>query len=150
VFKAILAIAGLTAAVAATAPSGLPVVVVHAPKADLHLEVARTDPEMERGLMYRTAIAPHTGMLFVFQTDAPVEFWMKNTLVPLDMIFIAADGTVRKIYAGVPAPAPNVPDEKIPREPGVAKYVIELGAGEAQRDGIVRGVRLVVPDAAHA
>lgn len=146
---AILAIAVFATAVAANAPS-LPVVVVHAPKADLHLEVARTDPEMERGLMYRTAIAPHTGMLFVFQTDAPVEFWMKNTLVPLDMIFIAADGTVRKIYAGVPAPAPNVSDEKIPREPGVAKYVIELGAGEAQRDGITEGVRLVVPGTAHA
>lgn len=150
-FKATaLAVSLLAAAVAATPQSGLPVVVLHAPKADLRLELATTDAQLERGLMYRTAIAPHTGMLFVFQTDSPVEFWMKNTLVPLDMIFVAANGTVRKIYTDVPPPAPGAPDQEIPLEPGVAKYVIELGAGEAQRDGITEGVRLVVPGAAHA
>ncbi|HEY1655198.1 MAG TPA: DUF192 domain-containing protein [Candidatus Tumulicola sp.] len=140
----------LAPAIATTAPSGLPVVVVHAPSADLHLEVARTPADQERGLMNRTAIAPHTGMLFVFERDDAVEFWMKNTLVPLDMIFIGSDGAVRKIYANVPAPLPSLPDERIPREPGVAKYVIELGAGEAARDGITQGSRLVIPDLARA
>jgi uncharacterized membrane protein (UPF0127 family) len=134
----------LVTMVAAGAAPALPVVVVQAPKADLRLEVATTPTQQERGLMGRTAIPPGSGMLFVFDSDAPVEFWMKNTLVPLDMIFVAADGTVRTVYRSV-APAPAaLADAKIPREAGVAKYVIELGAGEAQRAGIGTGVRLII------
>ncbi len=84
----------------------LPTVVVHAPRADLTLEVARTEAQREHGLMDRTAIAPHTGMIFVFERRRrPSNFWMKDTLVPLDMIFIAADGTVRRVFANVPVVA---------------------------------------------
>ncbi len=122
--------------------AALPVVVVHAPHADLTLEVARTEAQREYGLMNRTQLAPHTGMLFVFGGDAPVAFWMKDTLVPLDMAFIAADGTVRKVFADVAVVARSLPDADIPRESDVAKYVIELPAGEAARDGIAAGVRL--------
>ena len=85
-------------------------------------------------------------MIFVFQSDGPVEFWMKNTRVPLDMIFIAADGTVRSVYSNVPTVASSLPDDKIPLWGGVAKYVIELGAGEATRAGIVAGIRLDLTD----
>ena len=120
----------------------LPTVVVHAPKAQLALEVARTDAQRERGLMDRTSVAPHTGMIFVFDRDQPVDFWMKNTLVPLDMIFVAAGGTVRRVFADVPVVAPSLPDAQIPRESAQAKYVIELAAGEAARDGIVAGTKL--------
>ena len=148
-FVLALAVA-LVPAVAAGAPPGLPVVVVRAPNADLRLEVARTPADQERGLMNRAAIAPHSGMLFVFAQDGAVEFWMKNTLVPLDMIFIGADGAVRKIYANVPAAPPSLSDERIPREPGVAKFVIELNAGEAARDGITEGSHLTIPAAASA
>ena len=129
----------LSAAVLAAA---LPTVVVHAPRADLTLEVARTDAQRARGLMDRTAVPPHTGMIFVFDTDAPVDFWMKDTLVPLDMIFVAADGTVRRVYANVPVLHGGIGDEAIPREDGTAKYVIELHAGEASQDGIAAGVKL--------
>ncbi len=120
----------------------LPVVVVHAPRADLTLEVARTEAQREYGLMNRVTIAPHTGMIFVFERDEPVEFWMKDTLVPLDMIFVAADGTVRRVYASVAVVKPSLPDGKIPREPGAGKYVIELRSGEAALDGIVTGTKL--------
>lgn len=120
----------------------LPTVVVHAPKAQLALEVARTDAQRERGLMDRTSVAPHTGMIFVFDRDQPVDFWMKNTLVPLDMIFVAAGGTVRRVFADVPVVAPSLPDAQIPRESAQAKYVIELAAGEAARDGIAAGTKL--------
>lgn len=120
----------------------LPTVVVHAPRADLTLEVASTDVERARGLMNRTSVPEHTGMLFVFQGDDPVDFWMKDTLVPLDMIFVAADGTVRRVYADVPVLDASVDDGAIPRESGRAKYVIELRAGEAANDGIASGVRL--------
>jgi uncharacterized membrane protein (UPF0127 family) len=120
----------------------LPMVTVQAPKATLHLEVASTDAQREHGLMDRTHLGAHDGMIFVFAADAPVSFWMKNTLIPLDMIFVGQDGTVRRIYANVPVLPPNTPDDRIPLEPGTAKYVIELNAGEAERDGIVAGTKL--------
>lgn len=120
----------------------LPAVVVHAPHADLTLEVARTESQREYGLMNRTQLAPHNGMIFVFGGDGPVAFWMKNTRIPLDMVFVAADGTVRRVFANVAVVSPALPDADIPREAGVAKYVVELPAGEAAKDGIAAGVRL--------
>jgi uncharacterized protein len=120
----------------------LPTVVVHAPKADLTLEVARTDAQREHGLMNRTELAAHTGMIFVFERDEFVSFWMKNTLVPLDMIFAGADGTVRRVYANVPVLHPQPSDAQIPLESAQAQYVIELRAGEAAKDGIADGVKL--------
>ena len=84
----------------------------------------------------------HSGMLFVFPADARVAFWMKDTLVPLDMVFIAADGTVRSIAARVPTVPPETPDDRIPLRFGRARYVIELPAGESSRDGIATGVHL--------
>jgi uncharacterized protein len=122
--------------------AALATIVVHAPKADLTLETARTEPAREEGLMDRAVLPPHTGMLFVFERDERVDFWMKDTLVPLDMIFIAGDGTVRRVFSNVPVVAPTLPDEQIPREGAQAKYVIELPAGEASADGIVEGVKL--------
>jgi uncharacterized membrane protein (UPF0127 family) len=131
-------VAVLTAAVA----SALATIVVHAPKADLSLEVARTESQREHGLMDRRVVSPHTGMLFVFERDENVDFWMKDTLLPLDMIFVAADGTVRRVFSNVRVVAPTLPDEQIPREGAQAKYVIELAAGEASVDGIAAGVKL--------
>ncbi len=61
--------------------------------------------------MDRKSVAPHTGMIFVFDGDGPVEFWMKDTLEPLDMIFVGADGKVRRIYANVPVVAAGVGDD---------------------------------------
>jgi uncharacterized protein len=120
----------------------LPTVTVAAPRAELTLEVARTPVQREYGLMNRTAVPAHTGMIFVFERDEPVDFWMKQTLVPLDMIFVASDGTVRRVFANVPVVSPALPDDQIPREGANAKYVIELHAGEAALDGIAAGVRL--------
>lgn len=117
-----------------------------APSAQLHLEVASTGAQRECGLMYRTSLPEHTGMLFVFAADAPLEFWMKNTLVPLDMVFVAADGTVRTVYANVATVPSTLPDDRIPLEPGVAKYVIELPAREAARDEIFTGTKLDLAD----
>lgn len=137
----ILAAALQTALPAAQA---LPQTTVRAPKAVLHLQVASTEAQRERGLMSVRVLRAHTGMLFVFDSDAPVAFWMKDTLVPLDMVFIGADGSVRRVFANV-APAPlSMPDSQIPREQAQAKYVIELPAGEAARDGLTTGVRLAI------
>jgi len=139
VFSAI----AIAAALALASPNPtLPSIRVVAPRADLTLETANTPAQRERGLMSRTRLAAHTGMLFVFDSDGPVSFWMKDTLIPLDMIFVATDGTVREIFSDVRPVAPGTPDAAIPLESANARYVIELAAGEAARDGIVRGVRL--------
>ena len=105
-----------------------------------------TEAQRERGLMDRTTVPPHTGMIFVFDGDEPVEFWMKDTLVSLDMVFVAADGSVRRVYADVPVLRTDVDDDAIPREGATAKYVIELHAGDAAKDGIAAGVRLDLHD----
>lgn len=120
----------------------LTTMTVHAPRADLVVEVARTEAEREHGLMDRKVLAAHTGMLFVFDADEPVAFWMKDTLVPLDMIFIGTDGRVRRVFANVAVVAPALADDRIPRESAAARYVIELPAGEAAADGIAAGVQL--------
>jgi uncharacterized membrane protein (UPF0127 family) len=89
-----------------------------------------------------THLQRHTGMLFIFEKDAPVDFWMKDTLIPLDMVFVSANGMVRKVYASVPVVARTLADSDIPIEGAVAKYVIELPAGEASDDGLVAGARV--------
>jgi uncharacterized protein len=121
----------------------LPTIAVHAPNATLTLQIAKTESERELGLMSVTKLPAHTGMVFVFDEDAPIEFWMKDTLVPLDMVFVAADGTVRSVAANVPVVPTDTADDKIPRRSGSAKFVIELPAGEAKLDGIVPGAPLV-------
>lgn len=126
----------------APTPQALPVAVVHAPAATLRLQVARTEEQRERGLMGVTHLPARTGMLFVFERDEPVAFWMKDTLIPLDMVFVGADGLVRRVYANVQMVSPALPDSKIPLERGTAKFVIELPAGEAARDGLRPGARV--------
>jgi len=137
----------LLAALAASptpAPSATPLAIVtlSAPSARLRVEVADTEETREYGLMNRTSLPAHTGMLFVFERDEPIDFWMKNTLVPLDMVFIDAKGVVRSVAANVPTVAPSTPDDKIPRRRGRARFVIELPANEAAADGLRPGVRI--------
>lgn len=131
--------------VAVVLAATLTTVVVQAPRASLTLEVASTAAQRERGLMNRPKLPAHTGMLFIFRGDAPVQFWMKNTLVPLDMLFVAPDGSVRSVSRNVPIADPKTPDDLIPRVEGRGKYVIELPAGESARDGIAAGTRLTLP-----
>jgi uncharacterized membrane protein (UPF0127 family) len=67
---------------------------------------------------------------------------MKDTLIPLDMVFVGADGTVTGVFPNVPVVDPSTPDDQIPRRNGTGMYVIELPAGEALNDGIRNGVHL--------
>jgi uncharacterized membrane protein (UPF0127 family) len=129
----------LLLALAMPSAQHLPTLVAIAPKATLRLQVAKTDLQREIGLMNVTALPEHTGMVFVFPQDGPVAFWMKDTLIPLDMVFVGSDGRVRSVAARVPIVPLAMPDENIPLERGNAKYVIELSSGEAEQDGIVAG-----------
>lgn len=119
-------------------------VVIQAPNEKLNLEIADTFQTREYGLMFRTKLEPHSGMIFVFPTDSPQEFWMKNTLIPLDMIFVRANGVIDRVDADVPATSAKTPGEQTTRE-GYGKFVIELAAGEAQRAGLRAGLRLQIP-----
>ncbi|KQU35405.1 hypothetical protein ASG63_01500 [Methylobacterium sp. Leaf94] len=101
------------------------------------VEVMRTDADRSRGLMYRRTMAPDHGMLFDFQASAPVAMWMKNTYLPLDMLFIRADGTIAKIAADTEPLSTKV----IPSNEPVLS-VLELNAGTAARLRIHAGDRV--------
>jgi uncharacterized protein len=126
-----------------------PALTIDAPKATLRLAVADTDALRTRGLMNVRRIPPGEGMLFVFPDVAGAhhEFWMKDTVVPLDMVFVESDGTVSSVFADVPATKPGTKDDAIARRAGTGRFVIELAAGAARRAGIATGVRLPIPDA---
>ena len=101
----------------------------------LAVELARTEPEKERGLMYRTKMPDAQGMLFSWGgVEQPRTFWMHNTCIPLDMMFIARDGTITGILEQVP----TLNDE--PRGvPCPAAYVLEVNAGWSRAHGIQPG-----------
>jgi uncharacterized membrane protein (UPF0127 family) len=90
------------------------------------VEVADNDASRERGLMYRRQMAANHGMLFEFPTRAPVTFWMKNTYLPLDMVFIGADGTVRGVYEHA-----KPQSEKLISSGVAVVAVLELNADQA-------------------
>jgi uncharacterized protein len=127
------------------------VLVLPAPKATLRLAVQDTEARRERGLMGVRAVPAGEGMLFAFADgDRQHQFWMKDTLVPLDMIFVRSDGTVMTIAEDVPATKAGTPNDRIARRNGEGRYVIELASGEAERAGLDVGIRLAIPEiAAH-
>lgn len=104
------------------------------------VEIADTDAKREEGLMFRTQMAPEHGMLFDFKREQPVYFWMKNTYLSLDMIFVRADGTILSIAENTtPLSEALVPSG------GPVRFVFEVVAGTAKRLGITAGDRVVHP-----
>ncbi|WP_246518616.1 DUF192 domain-containing protein [Ancylobacter lacus] len=104
---------------------------------DFKVEVAQTDAERERGLMYRTELKPDTGMLFDFKLPQPVYMWMKNTYIPLDMVFIAADGRIANIAENTTPLSTDVIASD-----GQVRAVLELAGGTARAKGIAVGDRV--------
>jgi len=101
------------------------------------VELATNGAEWERGLMYRKELPEGRGMLFDFEREAPVSFWMHNTYVPLDMIFIRADGSILRIAEN----AEPLSDRLIPSG-GPVRAVLEVIGGTARKLGIAPGDRV--------
>lgn len=104
------------------------------------VEVARTAEQQRIGMMFRRSVANDRGMLFIFPDEQPAAFWMKNTLIPLDIIFIRSDRTIARIADNaVPLSLEPIPSG----EPIIA--IVEIGGGRAARLGIRPGDRVDWP-----
>lgn len=101
------------------------------------VELARTPEEQERGLMFRESLPERSGMLFLFQDDSPHGFWMKNTMIPLDIIWLDDVGRVLFVSANTPpCKADPCPDYG---PPVAAWSVLEIAGGMAARENVTVG-----------
>lgn len=110
---------------------------------EVAVEIAEKNDDRMRGLMYRKELNDGAGMLFVFEEERNLQFWMKNTCIPLDMIFISADGTIVSIEENTPTLSTA---SFGPRKCG-AKFVLEVNAGWARRNGLKPGTKVALPHA---
>jgi len=103
-------------------------------------EIVDTDAARSKGLMYRTKLAPNAGMLFDFKEVRSVSFWMRNTLIPLDMIFVAENGVVVNVHANAkphdPTPIPSA---------APVRFVFEIAGGRAKEIDLIAGSQLIHP-----
>jgi uncharacterized membrane protein (UPF0127 family) len=120
----------------------LPSVPVRIGQQTFTLEVADDDSERQRGLMHRQSMPADHGMIFVFPNDAERQFWMKNTLIPLDILYLDADGKVVSIRQLKPL------DETGVRSWFPARYAIELNEGAAKKAGVKIGHVVNIPPVA--
>lgn len=115
-------------------------VVTAAGRSSFEVEVVDTEETRAKGLMFRKEMAPDHGMLFDFRREQPVWFWMKNTYLPLDMIFARADGTIVSIATDA-----TPLSEATIASGGAVRFVLEVVAGTAARLKLRPGDRLVHP-----
>ncbi|MBM4358494.1 MAG: DUF192 domain-containing protein [Deltaproteobacteria bacterium] len=107
--------------------------------ASLDVEVAEHDEHRTRGLMFRKSLGESQGMLFVFNAERDLAFWMRNTCLALDMIFAASDGTI----VGIEENVPTLNDGHYAPGDCPARYVVEVNAGWARRHGVKAGQKLI-------
>ena len=98
------------------------------------VELADTDAARSRGLMFRRSMDRDAGMLFRFEDTREVAMWMKNTFIPLDMVFIAPDGTIERVHTDAEPHSLTIISSGTP-----VRFVLELNAGEARRTGLAPG-----------
>jgi uncharacterized membrane protein (UPF0127 family) len=113
--------------------------VLHTAKGDFtfHVEIADDDAERAKGLMFRQELADDAGMLFDFGQERETAFWMQNTFIPLDMVFISAAGVVKNIHANArPMDTTSIPSG------APVRFVLEIAGGRAEEIGLAVGDRL--------
>lgn len=110
----------------------------------VELETAYTPEERAEGLMFREELGEDEGMIFVYDESEERSFWMKNTLIPLDMIFVQSDRTVDSVKKA--DPEPDVPDEELEsyESDGPALFVIEVNQNYSEKHGITEGTDVVL------
>jgi len=104
------------------------------------VKLAETETQRRHGLMFTAYLPKQQGMLFVFETDAQRQFWMKNTQIPLDMLFFTSDGSLVNIIHSAMPFSLTARDSA-----GPARYVLELNGGVAAEIGVQPDARLVLP-----
>jgi uncharacterized membrane protein (UPF0127 family) len=104
------------------------------------VEIMRTAEERSKGLMFRKYLAPDAGMLFDFGDPLPVSMWMKNTYIPLDMLFISKDGVVHKIAENTTPHSTEIISSN-----SQVKYVLEINGGLSAQFGFKPGNRVTLP-----
>ena len=110
------------------------------------VEIADDPDERAKGLMFRRVLAPDAGMLFIYEQPQPVSFWMRNTLIPLDMIFIDSRGEVRHVHPNArPLDETSIPGAMVGDPAPARLMVLEVAGGEAARLGIRPGMVLAHP-----
>lgn len=120
-------------------PSVTPIVYLSSPKGEvpIKVEVVATEAKIEKGLMYRQHLPLDSGMLFMMGREHTWSFWMRNTLIPLDIIFIAKDLTI----AGIAENAKPL-DETLVKVDKPSFYVLEVNGGFTRSAGIVAGAQV--------
>lgn len=113
-------------------------VVTSRGRARFQVEIAATQAEQARGLMFRKSLAPDRGMLFTYKRPQPAAYWMKNTLIPLDIIYIQPDGRILSIVRNA---RPH--DETPLASGGLVLGVLEIAGGRAAQLGILPGDRVL-------
>ena len=104
------------------------------------VEIAATEKEKSRGLMNRESLGINNGMLFLFGEEQNLAFWMKNTLIPLDMLFVTKDGTIHHIHSNA-----RPLDETLITSPKPAAAVLEINGGQADKWDIKAGDKILSP-----
>ena len=107
-------------------------------KVTIKAELARTQAQHQQGFMFRKTVKDGEGMLFIFESDEPRSFWMKNTSVPLSIAYIASDGRILEIYDMEPDNLSSV------RSSRSVRYALEVPQGWFGRAGIAPGDRLIL------
>ncbi len=132
-------LAGLGLLVAPAHAASFDPLTIETRKGTIHftVEMATTPAERTKGLMYRTELKPDAGMLFDFEVDQPVYMWMKNTYIPLDMLFISADGRIASIATDTTPLSTETISSGVP-----VRAVLELPAGTVRAQGIAVGDRV--------
>lgn len=134
------AIAAGISSLAACAQTNVVTVQTQNGDTSFKVEIADTPAARQEGLMFRDRLAPDAGMLFDFKKEQQVAFWMQNTLIPLDMIFIGADGVVRNVHVNArPMDTTAIPSK------GPVRYVLEIAGGRSSEIGLVAGDKVTGP-----
>jgi len=117
----------------------LPTIPVQIGGVEFRIEVARSEEDKARGLMHRRSLGERSGMIFVYEADDHLSFWMKNTTLPLTLAFLSREGEVLQIEELKPLSLKPVTSAR------AARYALELPAGSLQRLGVAPGDRVLLP-----